>query len=88
MNKVESFQMKSINLKNLALTVLSIFLLGWLLFVWAPMIRKDNEAFDKAEEVLRNSKSSVEKTRALIERIEKTPAPRIPQAPDSNGTIF
>jgi hypothetical protein len=88
MNKVELSQMKSINMKNVALTVLSMFVLGWLLFVWAPMIRKNNETFEKTEEVIRDSKATIEKVKSEIERIEKTTHPQIPQIPDSNGMVL
>ena len=88
MNKVEFSRMKSINMKNTTLTVLGIFLVGWMLFVWAPMIRKDNESLEKTDDVIRNSKATIEKVKSEIERIEKTPPPRMPQVPDENGIVL
>ena len=76
--------MKPNNMKNAAFAVLSIFLLGWLILVWAPMIRKDNEAFENANKAIRNSKSTIERLKSEIERIEKT-NPQIRQVPDGNG---
>ena len=80
--------MKSINLKNTGLTILGIALVAWLLLVWAPMIRKDFETFDKSDEVLRHSKATTEKVKSEIERIEKTTPRQIPQGPDGHGSVL
>ena len=80
--------MKSINIKNAAFTMLSIVLIGWLLLVWAPMIREDQKAFDNFEKVMQDSKSTVEKTRLLLDQIEKTTPLEIQKAPVENGLIL
>lgn len=80
--------MMSLNMKNAAFTVMWIVLVGWLLLVWGPMIRKDNETFEETEEVIRNSKITIEKVKSELERIENTTLPQIPQAPERNGVVL
>lgn len=80
--------MKRISRKNAGLVILSMLVLGWLFFIWAPMIRKDQPAFEKTDELIRDSKSSYEKIRKELDRIQKTPLPQIPQAPERNGEIL
>ena len=83
--------MKHISMKNAGLAILSMIFLGWLFFIWAPMVRKDQSAFDKTEELIRDSKSLNEKTRKELDQIQKTPLPQIPQVPlvpDGNGEIL
>lgn len=80
--------MKRISMKNAGLVILSMLVLGWLFFIWAPMIRKDQAAFEKTDELIRDSKSSYQKIRKELDRIQKTPLPQIPQAPERNGEIL
>ena len=79
--------MKCFKMKNVALTVLWIFLVGWLLFFWGPMIRNDFDTFDDTETVIRNSKTTLERVKLEIKRIEQKTPPRLPQAPDGDGLI-
>ena len=83
--------MKRISMKNAGLAILSIILLGWLFFIWAPMVRKDQYSSEKREELIRDSKSLNEKIRKELDQIQKTPLPQIPQVPlvpDGNGEIL
>ena len=52
------------------------------------MIREDQKAFDNFEKVMQDSKSTVEKTRLLLDQIEKTTPLEIQKAPVENGLIL
>ena len=80
--------MKRISMKNAGLVILSMLVLGWLFFIWAPMVRKDQYSSEKREQLIRDSKSLYEKTRKELDQIQKTPLPQIPQAPERNGEIL
>jgi len=82
--------MKSIKIKNAALTISWIVLVGWLLVVWAPMIGKDQRALNKAqtEELIRNSRAAREKAEALMLQIEQETPREIPQAPADHETLL
>jgi hypothetical protein len=82
--------MTSIKIKNAALTVSWIVLIGWLLLVWAPMIRKDHEGLNKTqtEELIRNSRSAVEKAEGSLRKIQQETPPQIPQVPSDHGMVL
>ncbi len=80
--------MKRVSMKNAGLAILSMIVLGWLFFIWAPMVRKDQYSSEKREQLIRDSKSLYEKTRKELDQIQKTPLPQVPQVPDGNGEIL
>jgi hypothetical protein len=83
--------MKRMSMKNAGLAILSMIFLGWLFFIWAPMVRRDQYSSEKSEELIRDTKSSYEKIRQELDQIQKTPLPQIPQVPqvpDGNGEIL
>ena len=68
------------SLRSVLPGVLLIPFTVWLFLVWVPMMRRDNQAIENADKAIRDSKQTIEKTKAEMERIEKTtpPMPRIP----------
>ncbi len=60
--------MTTIAVKKYISAIAFVVLLGWLLFVWAPMVRRDNAA--NVDKVLEESRATVGRVESELNRID------------------